>query len=349
MRSQVFALGREHAALWLSPLVARVAIIYDFDNVFAWQAQPQSTAFGMEAEIVRMYEPFWRNGVPIDVLSAKRILSGEVPLDAYRIVVLPVPMLIDSRLVGMLEGWVGARRSTESAVQRSLWVGYRSDLKELQTNQMRREPSRLAALAGVQVAEFESLLKGRHSSARPAGLTGLHTSTSTSKPLGGSSLVEVFQEALEIEPARVNDTRPLWVYDDTFFGRLGYVAVTRRALASGSEVVYMGCGIASDALDSIAQASLLHTGMGQQAELGGNSGVFPPEGVELVHRDSTEVWINHTPDEQKVSVRQPDGNTKEDVLAPYAVKVAARPTSTTVTTTTNNNNNNNNNRANAGH
>ena len=39
----------------------------------------------------------------------------------------------------------------------SLWVGFRSDLKDHRTNRMRRAPSRLAQMAGVVVEEIESL------------------------------------------------------------------------------------------------------------------------------------------------------------------------------------------------
>lgn len=46
-----FALARDHAPLWLAPIVAKVALLYDPDAVFAWQAQPQSTAFDFESEV----------------------------------------------------------------------------------------------------------------------------------------------------------------------------------------------------------------------------------------------------------------------------------------------------------
>ena len=39
----VYALARDHEELWLAPIQARVALLYDMENIFAWQAQPQST------------------------------------------------------------------------------------------------------------------------------------------------------------------------------------------------------------------------------------------------------------------------------------------------------------------
>jgi len=319
---QVFALGRDHAALWLSPLVARVAIVYDFDNVFAWQAQPQSDAFAMEAEMVRMYEPFWKQGVTIDVISAKRLLSGEIPLDQYAVVVLPVPMVIDSRLVGMLEVWLGASRSSSGLeTPRSLWVGYRSDLKELATSQMRRAPSRLATLAGVEVSEFESLLKGRTSAAQPVLANSISAqkdgaeerSTHRSRT---SAEVQVFQEGLQILPARANDTQALWVYSDPFFGGLGLAAVTRREFTSGSEVVYMGCGIDTEALESIARASLIRTGLAPNLPA-----LALPEGVELVQRKGAHVWVNHGSKDQTIDMAQPDGTIEHIALPPFGVQV----------------------------
>ena len=37
----VFELARAHETLWLAPITARVAVLYDMENIYAWEAQPQ--------------------------------------------------------------------------------------------------------------------------------------------------------------------------------------------------------------------------------------------------------------------------------------------------------------------
>merc|ERR1711924_1227 len=105
-----------HKSLWMTPVVARVALIYDMSNIFAWQAQPQSTAFDFASEAHRLYQPFWRNGVPIDMISSSRLnlpghtasaMQGDlVDLSSYDVLLLPAPMLISDALYTALESFV---------------------------------------------------------------------------------------------------------------------------------------------------------------------------------------------------------------------------------------------------
>jgi hypothetical protein len=37
---ELFALARAEERLWLAPIVARVALVYEIENLFAWQALP---------------------------------------------------------------------------------------------------------------------------------------------------------------------------------------------------------------------------------------------------------------------------------------------------------------------
>ena len=315
---QVFDLMSSAPALWTRPLAAKVAVLYDFNNVYAWQAQPQSTAFDFGEELLRLYTPFWRHGVPIDVISTDRVISGEVPLDPYDVLLLPVPMLVHDTLVLQLGKWVehGSRR-------RSLWIGYRSDVKDHATNQMRTQPSRLAALAGVAVMEIESLLiprssdlvagdhalafdaevsKGRGSRVQGEDSEGLHEHTTRPMP---TSRATVWREGLALLGS---DTQPIWRYDDDFFGALNLSAVTRRRLASGGEVVYVGCGIEAAGLQQLATSTLSRVG-----HLAHAAPPSHPDSVELVRRGEHDVWINHG----NRSWSMPDGH----LLLPYEVRI----------------------------
>jgi len=294
---QVFELMRSAEALWTQPISAKVAVLYDFQNVWAWQAQPQSTAFDFGTELARLYTPFWHHGVPLDVVSTDRLVSGEVPIDQYDVLLLPVPMLVHDDLVAQLHRWI-----EDPSRRRSLWLGYRSDLKVHATNQMRTDTSRLASLAGIAIQEIESLLLTRAATLVPAdvgvGLAG------SSPP--ATAKATVWREGLS---PLDDSTKPIWKYDDAFFGALNLSAVTRRQLASsGGEVIYIGCGIEAAGLQELATSTLNHVGL-----LAGATSPSHPPSVELVRRGEQIVWINHGEEPW----RMPDGH----LLQPYEVRI----------------------------
>merc|ERR1712136_651702 len=123
----LYALARSHQNLWLQPVAARVVVLYDTENNFMWQGQPQSTAFSFEGEAHRLYYPFWRQGAAIDVLASERALrlwpTADALLDQYRVILLPSPMYISDELAPVLEEFV--------VKGGALWIGFRSDLKDL--------------------------------------------------------------------------------------------------------------------------------------------------------------------------------------------------------------------------
>ncbi|CAK0859257.1 unnamed protein product [Prorocentrum cordatum] len=250
-----YASAREHASLWLAPLQARVALLYHTDSIFSWQAQPQSTAFDFTTEAHRMYFPFWRNGAAVDVVQMTRALaeapSGAEMLARYRVLLLPAPMLLPDAALPVLEDFV--------RLGGSVWVGFRSDLKDAR-GQIRRQPSRLASLAGVAVDEFESL--NDPLSAALNGSGGLATATA-----------KVWREGLSVvDVLHEGPTEALWRYTDDFFGALGLAAATRRKPPGGGEVVYLGAGIEPEALVSVAAATLRsqsvqHAGAGPHPEV----------------------------------------------------------------------------------
>eukprot|EP00966_Prymnesium_polylepis_P078075 1810006-Prymnesium_polylepis.5 len=310
----IFALARNHAPLWLAPVVAKVALLYDPDSIFAWQAQPHSTAFDFTAEAARMHYGFWRHGVPIDVISTERtsgaagrdssrVADAMIDLSAYRILLLPAPMLVSDKLFSALSAFV----------QRggSLWVGFRADLKDRPTNQMRRTSSRLAALAGVIVQEIESLNLPATVPLRAADAkrTANHTASAA-----------VWRDGLRIAPG--SNATAVWDYADAdFFGGLRLHAVTHRRLASGGEVNYIGTGIEATALERLATSTLTLQRLGPG--LGGEAAppAQPVEVEELRRIDSSgQAWvvrINYA----STAHRVPVAGGKEIILPPYGVSV----------------------------
>lgn len=288
----MYALARSHPELWMQPIKTQVAVIYDMSNIFAWQAQPQSTAFFADLEAHRLYKPFWRAGVGIDVVSADRIVSGGIDMTHYKIIILPSPMLVNDTLLELLDNWTQAGGS--------LWVGYRSDIKDRRTNQMRRSVSRLAEMAGVSVREIESLNTPMSCSVRE---TGNLTAPSVS--------ATVWRDGLELTS---NETVALYEYTDSFFGGLGFKAVTRRQLSSSGEVVYVGTGIDPIALEPAALHSLQNQNILHMEP-------SHPDVEQLIRQDATgrmrHIRINYG--SQAVSVQSSTNGTLE--LPPYGVSI----------------------------
>jgi len=302
---EVYALARDHEELWLAPIQARVALLYDMENIFAWQAQPQSTAFDFATEAHRLYYPFWRNGVAVDVVSATRALGRDASAEAaaallgrYRVLVLPALMIVPDadHTVAVLESYVEAGGS--------LWIGYRSDLKDPRS-QIRRASSRLAQLAGVTIAEIESLND-------PLTATVQLASDPTV-----TAEATVFREGVAIDSSSTSSEKSqaeaVWQYDDSFFGAAGYVAVTKRSTDAGGEVVYVGAGLEPAALVSLATQTLARQGVQ-------GAGVSDSDELEQVLRQDTRgnvfsIAINHG----DVSATTSDGTE----LAPYEVVIAS--------------------------
>lgn len=287
----LYALARSHQNLWLQPVAARVVVLYDTENNFMWQGQPQSTAFSFEGEAHRLYYPFWRQGAAIDVLASERALrlwpTADALLNQYRVILLPSPMYISDELAPVLEEFV--------VKGGALWIGFRSDLKDSRS-QIRRTGSRLAALAGVEIAEIESL--------------NIPTSYTVTSASGRSeSTVSVWREGLQLTSG--GNASALWKYSDDFFGALGYAAVTQRLLSQGGEVIYLGAGIEPSALIYAAGETLQAQGV-RHAGMGAN------DKVEQILREDSEgvtwrVAINYN----DVASRASDGTA----LAPYAVSL----------------------------
>ncbi|GAB5357324.1 hypothetical protein AAMO2058_000364900 [Amorphochlora amoebiformis] len=297
---KVFSFGRLHAPLLAAPVRARVAVLYSYQSVFAWQAQLQSKTLDPEVEAVRMYEPFWRWGIPIDVLDAEdqgtiQLISRgppEVPW-VYDVLILPTPISIPDTLYKAVQSHVEGGGS--------LWMSFRADLKD--KDMVMLPHSRLASLAGVKIEEFESLgstevhlnqgspsswnndakkksPKAKKSKPRPR----------SKKPIPAPKhyAASVWRDMLVPQPG----VDVIYRYSDPFYE--DYAAVTRRRWApgigdgAGGEVVYVGCGIDTEGLIELAKSTLEHQ------ELLRSAAVPSPSGqVEVIRREdaSGRSWI----------------------------------------------------------
>jgi len=303
---ETFAFARAHANIWLAPIKSKVALIYHTENVFAWQAQPQSTAFDFANEAHRFYYPFWRNGVQIDVISAESVLQqgGEFLHREYAIVLLPALMIVPEAFDTALEDFV--RRGG------SLWVGFRSDLKD-ENGQIRRQPSRLAALSGVSVEEIESLNAGQ--------------TVKLLDPKGSTSpFASVWREGVKIADKATTHAIFSYAEDDLFLGKAGLnlSAVTRKrgkattmASSSSSSVVYVGAGVNEESLVSLASETLDEQGVDR---LDVPKNPFLEQRIrEDINGEQYVVDINHD-SEPAATSRLGD----DEMLQPYELRVTKR-------------------------
>ncbi|MCX7971082.1 MAG: beta-galactosidase, partial [Negativicutes bacterium] len=93
---EFFSEVRSMAGAGLKTPPARVALVYNPDNIFAWKIQPQSAGMDVQREHYRLYHGFYRHNVPIDVIDCRADFS------CYGVVLLPVPLLLERELIERL-------------------------------------------------------------------------------------------------------------------------------------------------------------------------------------------------------------------------------------------------------
>ncbi|WP_435317233.1 beta-galactosidase [Haloarchaeobius sp. TZWSO28] len=128
----------------LDPVDAPVAILHDYENLWATEIQPHSPDWDYWSFIRSYYAAARRHGVQADVVHPETDLSG------YEAVVAPALHLVDEELAGRLDAYV------ESGGH--LLLGARTGLKD-PYNKLHNAPAPgpLADLAGATVDQHESL------------------------------------------------------------------------------------------------------------------------------------------------------------------------------------------------
>jgi beta-galactosidase len=132
------------AAIAAQPFEADVALLMDFDDLWALELQPQRRGFGYLRHLFVYYRELLRLGVPVNLVPYSADLS------AYKLVLAPTIHLPDTTLVERLTAYVtGGGR---------LLLGVRSGLKT-PTNLVTDQPlpGLLRALAGARVTTWQSL------------------------------------------------------------------------------------------------------------------------------------------------------------------------------------------------
>jgi beta-galactosidase len=226
----------QHEAALKTPVVADVAVLYDFDNIQSWHVQQQSSAFDFTQELMRLYAPFHAANVMTDVLSVHKDFS------TYKIVVVPALQIIDGELAARLQAYVA-----QGGV---LVMGYRAGIKNRDNNLHFgvSAPAFLTQLLGVTVRESEAL--------------GVGQSAPVFDVLTGEvSQAQVWRDM--VEPCGAN---VLAHYSDVMYR--DKACVTEHAVGLGW-AYYVGAGLTAHVLQSLTDVVLTKAGLSSNAQAGG--------------------------------------------------------------------------------
>jgi beta-galactosidase len=149
------------AALSGQPYEADVALILDFDDLWALEIQPQRNDYGYLKHLFVYYRACQRLGIQVDVLPK----SGE--FEKYSLIIAPALHIVDEGLAHRLEHYVSAGGNVLMGVR----SGFKTDSNLVTDKPL---PGLLRPLAGATVLSWESLpeSQGWRLSTDIAGLSG---------------------------------------------------------------------------------------------------------------------------------------------------------------------------------
>ncbi|GAU77582.1 beta-galactosidase [Fusibacter sp. 3D3] len=249
-----------------TPILAEVAVLYDYDNRWSWQAQSQSHAFDFTNELLRVYEGFYTQNIHIDVIDIKK------SWDQYKVIALPVMQIVDDALLMRLKAFA------EKGGQ--VIFSFRSGIKN-RDNNLRLGENILNELCGVKLKNYESL-----------GLNNqVKLKTSTHEAAIGGATMSVWRDLLEPTTAEV-----IYRYDDLFFDQ--YAAITKNSFGDGT-VYYVGGGLSQVATNALIEQILKETGILTHKSAKGLEVVRRNSGEDtylfiMNHTESNQSYLEHT-------------------------------------------------------
>jgi beta-galactosidase len=243
-----------------APVEAEVAFLYDFDNIWSWRVQQESSEFDYTNELLRLYEPFHANNAKIDVIRYDRDFSK------YKTVVVPVPKLIDEKLAKRLEEYV--------ADGGTLIVSFRAGVKDRQNNLEVGEviPGKLSRLLGIEIFEAESLNKDQNVPVE--AVSG-----------GKQGECTVWRDLITPVTAE-----PLYKYADKFYSE--YASITVNKFGKG-KAYYVGAGVEPAVAEEVVALAAAEAGLTlRETEQG-------VECVEKKHDGTTYLLVMNHQDEAR--------------------------------------------------
>ncbi len=252
----------EMAAIAAGEPAAEVALLLDYNDVWALQIQPHRQGFSYQRHLFLFYRALVKQGIPAD------IVSPDADLNRYKVVVAPSAFLADDALADRLAAFAQAGGT--------VLFGVRSGFKtpsNIVTDQPL--PGTLRGLAGATVSDFGSLLPG------------IGYGLETQLP-GLTGPAACWVEAL----APDSDTAALARYADGPFA--GAAALTERAVGRG-RALYLGW------YPTEAQAAAIMAYLAEQARVARLADHLPA-GVIAARRGPVTLLLNFTDGLQAVRV-----------------------------------------------
>jgi len=253
---------------------APVAVVFDYDSLWALDAQPHAPEFDYWALQEAFYGAVRGYGVQVDVVPPSADLSG------YTAVVAPALHLITGDLADRLSDYVAAGGE--------LLFGPRTGVRDAE-NKLRAtpQPSPLADLVGATVDQHESLprrletaVRRVDGSAADGADGGVGDETVNSLPF------RAWAEWLDPDAAE-----PLYAYDVDGPAD-GRPAVVANEVGDG-RVTYCGVWPEADLADELAAALLDRAGVRRADRL--------PDGVRIGSRGDRTLVTNFTSDRLRLS------------------------------------------------
>lgn len=120
----------------------KVAILYDFDNIWSWKIQPQSSVYNFHQELMKHYRPLYDLNVNVDVISTHKDFNH------YETIILPNMQIIDDELYKELENFLNEGKN--------IVFSYRSGIRN-QFNNMRLGENIISEMIGGKIESYEAL------------------------------------------------------------------------------------------------------------------------------------------------------------------------------------------------
>jgi beta-galactosidase len=216
----VFGDIQQYEDVLQSEIQSVIAVLYDYDNIWSWRFQTQSAGFDFTNELLRLYTPFYKQNVNMDVIPVTRDFSK------YKVLLVPALQIIDKELGERFEKFV---ESGGTVV-----FSFRTGIKDKNNNIHFKEtlPGHVRDIAGIQIYEIESL-----ASTNDVSIVGVNKG-------GKRSSCSVWRDIITPVTAEV-----LYRYEDPFYSE---AAITRNKFGKGI-VYYIGCGAEEVVITDIAR------------------------------------------------------------------------------------------------
>lgn len=218
-------------------------VVKDYNNVWAHQIKRHAKDF----DYGNLLYDFYRANADLNINTAVSIGNYA----DYRVVYMPAYNLVDEGEIKKITEYV----ENGGTLVTTFRSGSRNEYNNIFTTTL---PCAFAALAGIEVEEFNALRK-------PARIDGIVNSEA-----------RVWCDIINPVSAEV-----LCSYSDRYFK--GKAAVTVNSFGKG-KVYYVGCDLETDALQKLVRYI---------SENAGIKIIDAPQGAEIVKRDSCTIVMNH--------------------------------------------------------